>query len=290
MRLLRVTLAAAIITRKQDPGGTMREGAMSISSESYFHHQLQRKTSVTEAALLLADCARAFGWDLAAFHADVERTELPRARDGEFIGTAMGWRADTVNAWVDHDLGRDCPIGLHCRVATEPFLWDCEATRLEWCRGRLPGEQRAVLYHYNNDVSGGVTVPVAHDGKTGYVSWCARKRERLEHGYESSLGSIHLISHTFIRQLDRIRTRGKDRDGAKGSRSPSEDTAPLTPRETECLTWAARGKTSAEIAQLLNRSMETVEFHLSNAMLKLRARTRAHAVAIACLRGLIEQL
>jgi LuxR family transcriptional regulator, quorum-sensing system regulator SdiA len=258
---------------------------MSISSDSYFHHQLQRKTSVADAALLLADCARAFGWDLAAFHADIEQMELPRARDGEFIGTAMGWSAATVNAWVDHRLGRDCPIGLHCRVATEPFLWDCEATHLEWSRGRLPGEQQAVLHHYNKDVSGGVTVPVAHDGKTGYVSWCTRKRERLERGYDASLGSIHLISHTFIRQLDRIRTRGK------GGRSRPEEVAlGLTPRETECLTWAARGKTSAEIAQLLNRSMETVEFHLSNTMSKLGARTRTHAVAIACLRGLIEEI
>ena len=78
---------------------------MSISSDSYFHHQLQRKTSVPDAALLLAECARAFGWDLAAFHADIEQIELPRSRDGEFIGTVMGWRADTVNAWVEHGLG-----------------------------------------------------------------------------------------------------------------------------------------------------------------------------------------
>jgi len=264
---------------------------MSISSDSYFHHQLQRTTSVPDAALLLADCARAFGWDLAAFHADIEQMELPRARDGEFLGTVMGWRADTVNAWVDHRLGRDCPIGLHCRVATEPFLWDCDATHVEWCRGRLSGEQRAVLHHYNNDVFGGVAVPVAHDGKIGYVSWCTRKRERLERGYDASLGSIHLLSHTFIRQLDRIRARGEGGDCAKRGRNHREDLAPaLTPRETECLTWAARGRTSAEIAQLLNRSMETVEFHLSNAMLKLRARTRTHAVAIACLRGLIEKI
>jgi DNA-binding CsgD family transcriptional regulator len=264
---------------------------MSISSDSTFHRQLQRKTSVAEAALLLADCARAFGWDLAAFHADIERMELPRAHDGEFIGTVMGWRAETVNTWVDHRLGRDCPIGLHCRVATEPFLWDCEASHLDWYRGRLPGEQRAVLHHYNKDVFGGVTVPVAHDGKTGYVSWCTRKGERLEAAYDASLGSIHLISHTFIRQLDRIRSRGRDRLCAKGGRGQGGETAvALTPRETECLTWAARGKTSGEIAELLNRSMETVEFHLSNAMLKLQARSRAHAVAIACLDGLIGEL
>jgi DNA-binding CsgD family transcriptional regulator len=76
-----------------------------------------------------------------------------------------------------------------------------------------------------------------------------------------------------MRQLDRIQT------GA--------DKRVLTVREAECLTWAARGKTSEEIARVLHRSSETVEFHLSNAMLKLGARNRTHAVAIATARGLI---
>jgi DNA-binding CsgD family transcriptional regulator len=192
----------------------------------------------------------------------------------------MGWRADTVNTWVDSGLGRDCPIGLHCRVATEPFLWDCDATHVEWCREKLSGRQQAVLRHYKKDVSGGVTVPVTHGGQTGYVSWCARKRERLEHGFDTSLSSIHLISHTFIRQLDRIHA-----DRTEPASAPE-----LTPREGECLTWAARGKTSEEIGQILHRSTETVEFHLSNAMLKLHARNRAHAVAIACMRGLIAEV
>jgi LuxR family transcriptional regulator, quorum-sensing system regulator SdiA len=127
------------------------------------------------------------------------------------------------------------------------------------------------------DVSGGVTVPVSHAGKTGYVSWCTRKREGLERGYDASLGSIHLISHTFMRQVDRIQGQGADRD-RKGE-------AGLTPREAQCLTWAAHGKTSEEIARVLHRSTETVEFHLCNVMLKLGARNRAHAVAIACSRG-----
>lgn len=254
---------------------------MSISSDMYFHRQLQQKTTVAEAALLLAECARALGWDLAAFHADIRRNELPRARGGEFIGTAMGWRADTVNAWVDFGLGRDCPIGLYCRTATEPFLWDCEAaTCLEWCQGKLSRRQQAVLHHYRRDVSGGVTVPVTHAGRTGYVSWCTRKRDRLEQGYGASLSSIHLISHTFIRQLDRI----------QADRPPRAGAPELTPREGECLTWAARGKTSEEIGEILHRSTETVEFHLSNAMLKLHARNRAHAVALACMNGLISEV
>ncbi|MBM4208208.1 MAG: hypothetical protein FJ190_09410 [Gammaproteobacteria bacterium] len=62
---------------------------------------------------------------------------------------------------------------------------------------------------------------------------------------------------------------------------------PLTIREQECLRWAADGKTSWEIAQLLKTSERTVNFHLNNAMLKLDVTTRQHAVAKATLQGLI---
>jgi len=252
---------------------------MSISGDVYFHQQMQRQTDVASAALLLAQCAESLGWNLAAFHADIHQATLPRAGDGEFIGTAMGWQAKTVNEWVKLGLARACPIGRHCADATEPFLWDCELDNAAWQGRALPPEQRAVLSLYNNDVCGGVTVPVRRAGKTGYVSWCTRERSRLQSHYRTTLSSVHLISHTFMRQLDCLIVPGQG--DAKG---------PLTRRELECLTWAARGKTTSEIADVLHRSAETVEFHLSNAMSKLDARNRAHAVAIACVRGIIREL
>lgn len=64
----------------------------------------------------------------------------------------------------------------------------------------------------------------------------------------------------------------------------------LSPRETECLRWAADGKTSGEIAQLLDRSESTVNFHLNRAMKKLDVVNRQHAVAKAALQGLIQPL
>lgn len=253
---------------------------MSNSADVYFHQQMQRQTDVAAAALLLAQCAETLGWNLAAFHTDIHQATLPRADDGEFIGTAMGWQAKTVNEWVKLGLARACPIGRHCADATEPFLWDCELESAAWQGRSLPPEQRAVLNLYNNDVCGGVTVPVRRGGKTGYVSWCSRERGRLQRRYQATLSSVHLISHTFLRQIDCL-IDTHERGDLRG---------PLTTREFECLTWAARGKTTSEIAEILHRSPETVEFHLSNAMAKLDARNRAHAVAIACVRGMIREL
>jgi DNA-binding NarL/FixJ family response regulator len=62
----------------------------------------------------------------------------------------------------------------------------------------------------------------------------------------------------------------------------------LTEREIETLTWAARGKTSSEIAQILDLTKRTVDFHVDNARVKLNAATRMHAAVKAAAGGLIE--
>ncbi|MBV8501862.1 MAG: response regulator transcription factor [Paucibacter sp.] len=55
----------------------------------------------------------------------------------------------------------------------------------------------------------------------------------------------------------------------------------LSVREIEALTWAARGKTSLEIAELLGMSKRTVDFHLDNARDKLGVSTRIQAAVKA---------
>ena len=64
--------------------------------------------------------------------------------------------------------------------------------------------------------------------------------------------------------------------------------AELTDREIEALTWAARGKTSAEIAQIIGLSKRTVDFHIDNARVKLGATTRLEAAIKAASGRLIE--
>ena len=62
----------------------------------------------------------------------------------------------------------------------------------------------------------------------------------------------------------------------------------LNDREVEILTWAARGKTSAEIAQIVGLTKRTVDFHIDNARAKLGAATRTEAVIKAITGRLIE--
>ena len=55
----------------------------------------------------------------------------------------------------------------------------------------------------------------------------------------------------------------------------------LSPRETECLRWAALGKTDNEIGTILTISPRTARFHIENAKKKLGVATRIQAVTEA---------
>ena len=65
-------------------------------------------------------------------------------------------------------------------------------------------------------------------------------------------------------------------------------TIALNEREVEVLTWVARGKTSADIAQILGLTKRTIDFHIDNARDKLGAATRTEAVVKAASGRLIE--
>ena len=64
--------------------------------------------------------------------------------------------------------------------------------------------------------------------------------------------------------------------------------APLTTREHEVIALVAAGLQGGEIAARLGVSPETIKSHVQNAMTKLGAHTRAHAVAIALSTGQID--
>lgn len=57
--------------------------------------------------------------------------------------------------------------------------------------------------------------------------------------------------------------------------------ASLTPRETEVLSWLAKGKTNRDIADILGMSHRTVNKHLEHVFEKLGVETRSAAAAIA---------
>lgn len=66
------------------------------------------------------------------------------------------------------------------------------------------------------------------------------------------------------------------------------DLARLTDREREVLTMLALGETNATIAKKLHLSQETVRSHTRSARLRLGARSRSHAIALALSSGQLD--
>lgn len=62
----------------------------------------------------------------------------------------------------------------------------------------------------------------------------------------------------------------------------------LTRREREVLRWISKGKSNAEVANLLYISPWTVKIHVSNLMTKLEASNRSHAITRALELDLLE--
>jgi PAS domain S-box-containing protein len=69
--------------------------------------------------------------------------------------------------------------------------------------------------------------------------------------------------------------------------APQNGDRVLSPREEEVTALLARGLTGEQIAQQLFLSPETVRTHIRNAMMRMRAGTRAQLVALAIERGII---
>jgi len=115
-------------------------------------------------------------------------------------------------------------------------------------------------YRYELDVR----IPSSHTGST---------RTFLFHGQKRDFGErdqlvLELLRPHLERLVDRFERRA----------TPEPD-LPLTRREREILEWVERGKTNAEIAEILWLSPSTVRKHLENSYGKLGVRTRTAAVA-----------
>lgn len=65
------------------------------------------------------------------------------------------------------------------------------------------------------------------------------------------------------------------------------DEQALTPRELECLSWAAAGKTSGEISLIVGISERTVNFHMGNCLQKTNSINRQQAIAKCLFKGVI---
>ena len=202
----------------------------------------------------------------------------PRLPDGEWMplkphvrNFPKGW----YNGWKEFE--RDNPYYHFCFKGTLPFDWKDVQTS-EYLSKR---EQEAWKYLADFGLHRGISTPIhLPGGRFAAIAAIVDKPTANWYNIKSNAKSKLLtLTHVF---QDVIHEKGFEKEIEYGL------TVSLSPREKECLGWAAAGKTSVETAIIIDRSMETVRLHIKNAMLKLSVHNRVHAVAKALQMGLIE--
>jgi DNA-binding NarL/FixJ family response regulator len=101
-------------------------------------------------------------------------------------------------------------------------------------------------------------------------------------------GGGHPINDTFLTQPKVAQKVLEQFQELSWGREIEDFVSPLSPRETEILSYMARGYLNKQIADTLNISEQTIKNHVPSILRKLDANARTQAVVTAIKRGLIK--
>ena len=244
---------------------------------------LQQCRDVMAAARILRQIGEAIGLRLASCVDDYSNAMIPLIPDGRVLAEVFGWDQSFIDDWEGNNLNLVSPLGVACRITTKPFTWLAEDIERQ---ARETGDQRTKRWHLtmSRGIYGGLIVPVHMPlGRLGSIGWVGRLEDTPidldgileQHGHDLRTASLLFMDILYESRPDNT---------GEGT------TANLTEREVECLSWIALGKTDAEIAIIIDRSVPTVRFHLDNAMKKLNASNRTQAAALASQLGILGSL
>jgi LuxR family quorum sensing-dependent transcriptional regulator len=186
-------------------------------------------------------------------------TSYPREWTARYVGEGH----------ISHDM-----VSRHAARTVRPFRW-LEIGRVG---DFTPDQQRVFHEAAEFGLRSGGTVPIHGPGgaKAHFTVASRLPDAQLAGLYAARRHELHLLATYLHERLLQLRFH---------------DTPPvvhrLTPRELEIMTWTARGKTCADIGQILGIADETVMKHIRNACAKLNASNKTHATAVAVLQRLI---
>ncbi|ALK29604.1 autoinducer binding domain-containing protein [Burkholderia plantarii] len=225
--------------------------------------QLERATDAAHAFSIIAKIVANLGFEYCAFGM---RIPIPLSRMPVYMHNnyPMQWQLN----YREQSLLRLDPTVDRGMRSTLPFLWPALSAH-----GGAFWEQ-AWSYGLRH---GWVQSARDPSGAMGMFSFARSHTaiDRLElDAKESRLEWLSQISHATMARLLLPHTL-------------PEVHHQLNAREREVLLWSAEGKTSVEIATILNLAESTVNYHVANAVKKLRASNKMHAVAKAAILGLL---
>ena len=249
---------------------TQADGLPRLELNDFFESLTQLSAANTLEALT-AQCrahSEALGFD-SFVHALRLPTQLSQARLVMLDGYPSGW----VSHYFAQSFAASDPVMSWCTKHVVPVRWS--ELRI------APGSQgeRMMLEAGDFGLRDGVSMPLhGPHGELGILSIAINRPTAAADAItQRALPFVQMLASHLHEAVRRV-----------AGLHEAQQTVSLTPRESECLRWTADGKTSADIALLLGTSENTVNFHLKNAIQKLEASNRQHAVTRAMLKGLIQ--
>lgn len=238
---------------------------------AHFQGSLQDLASAANTDDITTQCrqhARQLGFDHFVY-----ALRVPVQFSDSRLVLVDGYPASWVAHYFEQGHYRHDPVMAYCARHIVPVAWS-----------DLPLDGAGAARRMMDEASEfglktGVTMPVhTPHGEFGVLSFSMNRVGReADAAVQQALPFVQLLGGHVHEALRRVAGLGV-----------AADQPALTERERECLRWAADGKSSWEIGQLLKVSERTANFHLNNAMAKLGVNTRQHAVARAAMHGLIQ--
>jgi len=245
-------------------------GGEGISGTAYLDlfESLLACQSIEELHATTASIARRLGFEHFVYGVNVN-TSLTRPYQFFLSGYPKEW----WKHYTDSDYKKIDPIVRHAAEKVIPVIWDKQLSSSPLA-AKFMGEAKEF------GLASGASFPV--HGRRGEFSALnlATSRESRESKQDivAAMGKAQLLACYVHEAVQRIVL-------SKGPLPVQKIT--LTDRERECLVWAADGKTSWEISQIVKISEHTVTFHLRNAVRKMGVTNRRQAVARAVSMGLM---
>lgn len=234
-------------------------------------HQITEAETLEEVWGLHVACMAQYGFDrlIYGYSRHMTETSIGDIRDAVVLSN---YDDAYMRGYVGRGLYRDSPMVHWARQNCGAIGW---GALQEWCaRDRLTPEQRAVVaFNRAHGVLAGYTISFKHVSSrfAGAIGLCARaglSQEKLDRFWRrkgQTIIMLNNVTHLKITQM------------------PNADGRRLTRRQREVLAWVADGKTTQDVAAILNVTPATVEKHLRGARDALDAETTAQAILKAAL-------
>lgn len=191
---------------------------------------------------------------------------LKRRRRSEQLMSRYGWPRAFMADWVRKGYAQDFSIDQIHTSEAPVCAW-----RLKAARRRTSGPmKRSIDFMLAHGITAGITVRVPRlNGDCGSLIciYDAPRGALASEIARTRAAELFYLTGSVIHALERL--------------EPASPLPQLTAQQITCLRWVKEGKTDAQIAAILDRSVNTVRYHLKAALRGLGASNRAQAVAMA---------